>query len=151
MWPGPLWIPYREAHMRVPSIVILLLCTTAVAQATDKAKLLSDLVAIQDGKMKLQDVRLCTPKGASSGKNMQVLIRSEAPAAGLIHRDRFVFMHSALTALLVSNQAWDCKHSEQLIGTADLSVDLIMEPAGVQIAVAHSGKVERTTKRWEDL
>src|SRR5262245_18830884 len=139
------------------------------ARAQDwRQELKTDLVAIANGRMTLNDVGLykINVPGYQAAQ-YQVKIHSEAPAVGTISRDNFV----SLTTMMASTvfitalaegyripasdfmQHIDYTELKSAIGTPDLELNLTMTPEGMQLEIKNnsSNQSNRETMTWEQV
>lgn len=151
-----------------------LLCVAALALAGSRAGAdpLDSLVRIEDGKLLHTDTSLCTldpsvVPGASKAYKLQIAVRSEAPARGVISRDNFVAYNTSLAiqlALSIADRipglkpsralaALSCRTLESAIGEPDLRVETVMTKEGVQTSATntHTGSVDRLVRTWDEI
>lgn len=138
--------------------VVLFLLTTGPAVAQDwKKDLARPLVTVTGGTMRHQATELCTfatDDEGSEPRRLQVRMRSEAPAAGLISRDNFVAV-TTFVGFSILDQLGDadCKTTSAVIGAPDLDINLVMTADGLQVEIkdTRSGETNRETTLWSDL
>jgi hypothetical protein len=151
----------------------LLLCLlTAVAAPLGaqewKQSLSRELVVIKDGKMVTEEfnlVKIAVP--GYEPVQLQLRVRAEAPAGGVISRDNFVALGSSLavmTFLAVYAEAYEVPASQFLqavdftelaapIGTPDVELNLFMTNEGLQFEWVNTadGQRSRWTSTWAEV
>ena len=60
-------------------------------------------------------------------------------------------MYAGLALDRIKRDLVTVKTSSEVIGTADVTVEIVMQSAGLQIALTKKGKTERVTKLWSDF
>lgn len=135
---------------RITLLLVLLISFTAIAQNT-KDVLLKDLVSVDGNKYKIYDYTLLS----GNGNSIQVASYAEAPTSGLISRDYFVLIFSQITGQyindLVAQYDLDTKNLTELIGNADMVINIYMAKNGIQIETSLRGKTERNTMSWSEF
>lgn len=118
-----------------------------------QAKLLKDMVTITNGKMIIEDFTLIS---LSNGQSIQIKSYGEAPASGVISRDNFVALFSFLVThnndeITKADEGATSKDLEEIIGNADITINIYMGKSGIQMEVKAGNETERDTFKWEDL
>ncbi|MGH7461284.1 MAG: hypothetical protein ACREMA_09685 [Longimicrobiales bacterium] len=162
--------PTPERHMRYAAAALVL--AIALPQAgfaqTSVAELRQELVKVQAGKMILEEFgiyELSLP-GREAVK-VQVKLRSEAPAAGVISRDNFVAyttsiaMQTLITGIaeglnITAGQLLTALKYQELkapIGAPDVEVNIRMTAEGLQLEVVDTSDNtrERHTMTWAEV
>lgn len=133
-----------------------------------REQLSRDAVAIKDGRMVYEQPYLLKFEIAGYKlAKLQVRVRSEAPAHGVISRDNFVsltaqtfvrfcFMTFAETYKVLARaflEGIDYTELTAPIGTPDIELNLAMTNEGIQIDIANtaSGERSRYTETWEQV
>lgn len=137
--------------------ISIFLSITVFAQANTQEKILKDIVVVNDGKYTATKLVLLTLP-ASMTKQLKIYV--EAPMAGVVSRDWFVAIYQTLSQKMIDQELssyGDLKALGQqetlneLIGNPDIEINIYMAKPGIQIEIKKDGKVDRTTKKWEDL
>jgi len=159
----------------MPRIAALALATLAIIASIAAAAgydPLASLAEIRDGKLLHVETSLCTldpsvVAGASTAYKIQIAVRSEAPANGVISRDNFVAYNTSLgmqLALSIADgipglkpsraiAALSCKSLENPIGEPDLRVETVMTREGVQTSITNTrtGVANRVVRTWDEV
>ena len=134
-------------------IVLKMLCSTFIHAQDYQARLLKDMVKIEGGKMILEDFTLITMSNSST---LQLKSHGEAPAAGVISRDHLVAIFSQIITEIIdeitkADEGSTSQELESIIGNPDISINVYMAKAGIQIEVKNGAEVDRSTMKWEEL
>jgi hypothetical protein len=160
--------------MRLQSALASLLVLLSVAAPTHayagpsaKARIAKDRVQIVDGKMKIEEYRLCkvTVPGAEKS-SVQMRTYAEVPLNAGVSRDFFVTTETFVTTYMTMTlgaamskgtkvepfKALDCDPIAAPIGKVDFDVNLYLTADGFQVAFVDgsTGKTSQESKRWED-
>jgi len=154
-------------RFQIAVAALCILPLQVVAQEAD-SDLLEPMVEIQDGKMIIESYTL--DKISLPGYDpMQFQVRhyAEAPAEGVIGRDNFVALTTALNLMLLQQSfaaalnvpasafldAYDIQDLDAPIGTPDLELTLIVAAGGIQIEIKNTttGEVSRMTQTWAEF
>ncbi len=128
-------------------VVSAVFALTAFAQTQEE--LLADLVVVKDGKFTITDYVLA--ESEEDGDNAQIKMYAEAPAEGVISRDNFLALYTTLTVRLVAllYSGYEIEDLDDLIGNADMEINIYMGKGGYQMELTSSGETERMTERWD--
>ena len=151
-------------------LVVAALCSLPVQVVAQEAAsdLLEPMVELQDGKMVIEFYtldRISLP--GYDPMQFQVKHYAEAPAEGIVSRDNFVAITTALNLMLLQQSfasalnvpasafldAYDIQDLDALIGTPDLELTLVLAAGGLQIEIKNTrtGEVSRTTQTWAEF
>jgi hypothetical protein len=111
------------------------------------------MVRTEGGKMIMEDFTLIT---LSNHSTLQLKSHGEAPATGVISRDHFVALFSHIITATIddltkADEGSTSQELEGIIGNPDISINVYMAKAGIQIEVKNGTEVNRSTMKWEEL
>ena len=147
--------------------VLFLMCfsSAAIAQSFDwKKELKRDLVTISGSDMNYSELEICTAKGTP--KAFQVRWNAKAPKRGVVSRDQFVAITTAVQSMFATKvaeamnvsltdylQKISCKPVEEAIGMVDLEMTIVMSKGGMQIRAAQPAtkKSNQSTVTWAQI
>ncbi len=131
--------------------IFLSSCVLSTNAQNVSEKLLKDIVKIFNGKMTATDFTLLT----SGGKSIQIKAYGEAPAQGVISRDNFIAFFTALCTEMIAGMKTDPNDKtvdlDDIIGKADIEINVYMAKSGIQIETITSAGPNRVTMQWSDL
>ena len=141
------------------SITLLLLLSISVSSFAQKweKELKKELVIIEEGKLKSTDYTLIS---MNNGNSMQIKSYAEASNSGFISRDQFVALFASTATMMIQQILTEAGLTEndyrtttidELIGSADIVLNLYMGKNGLQIEMKASGETNRITQTWEDI
>jgi len=118
-----------------------------------QARLLKDVVKIVGKKMTFNHYTMIA---LSNGNKIQVKTYSEAPSSGVISRDNFVAFSSIVSDHIIvelSKEDRDARSHEleDVIGKPDVTVNIYMAKAGIQIETITMAGVDKSTMQWADI
>ena len=139
--------------MKQLTLAVLIVVSHLVLAQGPEGKLLKDIVAFNGDKMTATDY---TMVNYSNGNSLQIKVYAEAPSSGAISRDNFVSIFAAvMTELLFELKKSDpqakTKDLEDLIGNADVEMNVFMTKGGIQVETKSSQGVNRKTMQWADV
>ena len=116
-------------------------------------ELLKDQVIMNGDKMTIVDFTLVT---FSNGNGIQIKGYAEAPVQGVISRDNFVAIFTAILVEMIAevkkaDPNATTKDLDGVIGNADLEINLYMAKAGMQLETKSSQGVNRKTMQWAEV
>jgi len=133
-------------------LTLLATCITSfsVAQSIHKSEgLLSDIVKVNNDKYNIDILKII-----QSGDNTsQIKLHAES-ATNVISRDNFLYFSTLLFTTMVDGMIPEdgfTREIDELIGNADVVVNIYMTKNGLQIETIGAEGIKRTTKKWDEL
>lgn len=150
------------------AVFVCVSAAPASAQSDWKAELKADLVKVADGKMVTEEFSLLKMRVPGyEPADVQVKIRSEAPAVGAISRDNFIALTTTISNLILLSafadsynvpasvflENFDTETLRAPIGKPNLEINIYMTAEGFQLEVVNndSGEKHRDTQTWKEL
>lgn len=137
-------------------LISFLLFSFGNAQLTreNKEKLLKDLVTVTPQKFIFKQINLLSNK---TDKSVQILITADSDK-DYISRDNFLSTVDSIVFMIISGMytteelaKYDIKDIDDLIGSPDVIIKILMTKDGVQISVTNSGVTNKETLSWDEL
>ncbi|GAA5092010.1 hypothetical protein GCM10023210_20320 [Chryseobacterium ginsengisoli] len=120
----------------------------------NKEKLLKDLVTVTPQKFSFKQINLLSNK---TDKSVQILITADSDK-DYISRDNFLSTVDSIVFMIISGMytteelsKYDIKDIDDLIGSPDVMIKILMTKDGVQILVTNSGETNKETLSWDEL
>ena len=138
------------------TIISLLLYSLGNAQLTkeNKEKLLKDLVTVTPQKFIFKEINLFSNK---VDKSVQILITADSDK-DFISRDNFLSTVDSIVFMIISGMytteelaKYDIKEIDDLIGSPDVTIKIVMTKDGVQILVTTKNGTNKETLSWDEL
>lgn len=138
------------------TIISLLLYSLGNAQLTkeNKEKLLKDLVTVTPQKFIFKEINLFSNK---VDKSVQILITADSDK-DFISRDNFLSTVDSIVFMIISGMytteelaKYDIKEIDDLIGSPDVTIKIVMTKDGVQILVTTMNGTNKETLSWDEL
>ncbi|OBW42927.1 hypothetical protein AB670_00710 [Chryseobacterium sp. MOF25P] len=138
------------------TIISLLLYSLGNAQLTkeNKEKLLKDLVTVTPQKFIFKEINLFSNK---TDKSVQILITADSDK-DFISRDNFLSTVDSIVFMIISGMytteelaKYDIKEIDDLIGSPDVTIKIVMTKDGVQILVTTKNGTNKETLSWDEL
>lgn len=138
------------------TIISLLLYSLGNAQLTkeNKEKLLKDLVTVTPQKFIFKEINLFSNK---VDKSVQILITADSDK-DFISRDNFLSTVDSIVFMIISGTytteelaKYDIKEIDDLIGSPDVTIKIVMTKDGVQILVTTKNGTNKETLSWDEL
>lgn len=130
---------------------LFLLCISNFSFGQSTNDLLKDVVTISNGKMIANDYTLVT---LTDGTTMQIKTHAEAPESGVISRDNFVttFVTTTVETIdeLVKDEDAEIVNLDEIIGNADVEINIFMTRNGYQLEVKTDEGTDRHTYKWDE-
>jgi hypothetical protein len=138
------------------TIFSLLLFSFGNAQLTkeNKERLLKDLVTVTPQKFTFKEINLFSNK---TDKSVQILIMADSDK-DFISRDNFLSTVDSIVFMIISGMytteelaKYDIKEIDDLIGSPDVTIKIVMTKDGVQILVTTKNGTNKETLSWDEL
>jgi hypothetical protein len=138
------------------TIFSLLLFSFGNAQLTkeNKERLLKDLVTVTPQKFTFKEINLFSNK---TDKSVQILITADSDK-DFISRDNFLSTVDSIVFMIISGMytteelaKYDIKEIDDLIGSPDVTIKIVMTKDGVQILVTTKNGTNKETLSWDEL
>ncbi|MEG1589729.1 hypothetical protein [Chryseobacterium sp.] len=138
------------------TIFSLLLFSFGNAQLTkeNKEKLLKDLVTVTPQKFIFKEINLFSNK---VDKSVQILVTADSDK-DFISRDNFLSTVDSIVFMIISGMytteelaKYDIKEIDDLIGSPDVTIKIVMTKDGVQILVTTMNGTNKETLSWDEL
>jgi len=151
-------------HLSISVAILSLIIATRPGEASENPpwadRLKADLVRVEGGMFKYEDLALCAVNASGQSKrNVQIRSRAEAPGKAVLSRDQFVALVTQYETILilgltaVSQGSLSCRPLDEVIGVPDLEISIVMTKNGLQYeaTVPATGKVDRSVMTWAEV
>lgn len=147
----------KNYNLKFIAIFIFALLSTNIlfAQSGSEKKLKEDLVNVIDNNYVIDDFLLIK----TGEKQFQIKMSANAPL-DIINRDNFISIYSTFGTMMLlsifeedgySITDLDITDLDELIGQAEITINLIMAKNGMQMQIITDEGTERITMTWEEV